>query len=49
MIILTADKNWHQTLVFQSRGKITGTPTPVPTTTTAYHEEDIDLETDLEI
>ena len=48
MILLIADKNWHQTFVLQSRGKTPGTPTPVPTTTTAYHEEGIDLETDLE-
>ena len=45
---LTADKNWHQNIVFKSRGKISGKTTLVTTTTTAYHEEDIDLETDLE-
>ena len=45
---LTANKNWHLAFVLQSRGTMAVTTTLVTTTTTAYHEEDIDLETDLE-
>ena len=46
---LTADKNWHQNFLFQSRWTMAVTPKLVTTTTTSYHEEDIDLDTDLEI
>ena len=45
---LIADKNWHQNFAFQSRWTMAVTPTLVTTTTTSYHEEDINLDTDLE-
>ena len=46
---LTANKNWHLTFVLQSKRKMAEKTKLVTTTTTAYHEEDIDPETNLEI